>query len=205
MANGLYKTEGFILSSREAGEAEKMVSVFTKEFGLLRLFARGARRPRSKLNPYLNIFTHGRLGFVSGRDRWHLVDAEDVLHFDDALQDREKLELLGRAANFVERFHKGESKDEVFWHIILSFVKFLDRASSAMLGELELLFYAKALFVLGYLDEEKLFSRLPPEERAWAERVLEDNEFDEWFFPLPAVLKKELEGDIARGTELAKL
>lgn len=205
MANGLYKTEGFILSSREVGEAEKIISVFTKEFGLLRLFARGARKLHSKLNPYLNIFTHGRFGFVSGRDRWHLVDAEDVLHFDGIAQDREKLELLGRTANFVERFHKGEIKDEVFWHIILSFVKFLDGAPERIRGEVGLVFYAKALFVLGYLDEEKLFSRLPPEERAWAERVLEDNEFDEWFFPLPEVLKKELESDIAHGIELAKL
>lgn len=205
MANGLYKTEGFILASREAGEAEKIISVFTKEFGLLRLFARGVRRPQSKLKPYLNIFTHGRFGFVSGKDRWHLVDAEDVLHFGGVFQDREKLELLGRAMNFVERFHKGEVRDEVFWHIMLSFLKFLEGASSAVLGELELLFYAKALFVLGYLDEEKLFSRLEPEERAWAERILEDNEFDEWFFPLPAALKKELESDTARGIELAKL
>jgi len=205
MANGLYTTEGFILSSREAGEAEKVVSVFTKEFGLLRLFARGARKPQSKLNPYLNIFTHGRFGFVSGKDRWHLVDAEDILHFDGVLLGREAIELLGRAANFVERFHKGEIKDEVFWHIILSFVKFLDSAPRETLQELEVVFYAKALLVLGYLDEEKLFLRLAPEERAWAERVLEDNEFDKWFFPLPATLEKELESDIARGVELAKL
>ncbi|MEK9166371.1 MAG: DNA repair protein RecO [Patescibacteria group bacterium] len=205
MANGLYTTEGFVLSSRNAGEAEKIISVFTKEFGLLRLFARGARKPKSKLNSFLNVFSHGRFGFVSGKDRWHLVDAEDILHFDGILQDREKLELLGRVANFVERFHKGEIKDEVFWHVILSFLKFVDGASIEMLKELELIFYAKALFVLGYLDENKLFASIQEKYREAAREVLEDNEFKEEFFPLPAELRRELEKDVAAGVGSAAL
>lgn len=205
MANGLYKTEGFILSSREVGEAEKIITVFTKEFGMLRLFARGVRRPKSKLNPFLNLFSHGRFGFVSGRDKWHLIDAEDILHFDGIMHSGEKLELLGRAASFIERFHKGEAKDLLFWHIILSFLKFLDKAPATLLEELGIVFYAKALFVLGYLNEEKLLSRLSKENASWAGKILEDNEFDVWFFPLPSMLKRELEKDISRGVDLAAL
>lgn len=141
MANGLYQTEGIILNRMDAGEADRILIVFTKEFGVLKLFARGVRRLRSKLNNFLNLFSHVRIGFVSGKDMWHLVDAEDLGRFDEG-----KLETLGRAANFLERFCRGEGKEPLLWEALWVFVK----------DGNELLFYAEALAALGYLDRSEL-------------------------------------------------
>ncbi len=141
MANGLYRTEGIILNRLDAGEADRILTVFTKEFGMLRLFARGVRRLRSKLNNFLNLFSYVRVGFVSGRDIWHLIDAEDLRRFGN-----DKLETLGRAANFLERFCRGEGKEPGLWEALLDFIE----------NEDELLFYARALAALGYLDEMKI-------------------------------------------------
>ena len=143
MANGLYQTEGIVLNRMEVGEADRILTVFTKEFGMLRLFARGVRRVSSKLNKFLNLFSYGRFGFVSGKDTWHLVDAEDIGRFEDG-----KLETLGHAANFLERFCRGEGKDTGLWEALLDFIE----------NEDELLFYAKSLALLGYLDEKEIQS-----------------------------------------------
>jgi DNA repair protein RecO (recombination protein O) len=142
MAEILYQTEGIILNRTDVGEADRILTVFTKDFGLLKLFARGVRRTRSKLNNFLNLFSYVRVGFVSGKDTWHLVDAEDLGHFEE-----EKLETLGRAANFIERFCRGEGKEEKLWEALLSFIRDGD----------ELLFCARALIALGYLDEEEVY------------------------------------------------
>ena len=141
MANGLYQTEGIILNRVDVGEADRILIVFTKEFGMLRLFARGVRRVRSKLNNFLNLFSHVRVGFVSGKETWHLIDAEDLRHFGD-----DKLEALGKAANFLERFCRGEGKEEKLWEALRDFIK----------SGNELLFYAKSLAALGYLDEKEI-------------------------------------------------
>ena len=143
MANGLYQTEGIVLNRMEVGEADRILTVFTKEFGMLRLFARGVRRVSSKLNKFLNLFSYGRFGFVSGKDTWHLVDAEDIGRFED-----NKLEALTRAANFLERFCRGEGKEPGLWEALLDFIE----------NEDELLFYAKSLALLGYLDENEIQS-----------------------------------------------
>ena len=131
------------MNRMDAGEADRILTVFTKEFGMLRLFARGVRRGNSKLNKFLNLFAHGRFGFVSGKDTWHLVDAEDIGRFEDG-----KLETLGHAANFLERFCRGEGKDTGLWEALLDFIE----------NEDELLFYAKSLALLGYLDENEIQS-----------------------------------------------
>ncbi len=141
MANGLYQTEGIILNRMEVGEADRILTVFTKEFGMLRLFARGVRRVSSKLNKFLNLFSYGRFGFVSGKDTWHLVDAEDLGRFEDG-----KLETLGHAANFLERFCRGEGREYGLWEALLTFIK----------DEDELLFYARSLVALGYLEKAEI-------------------------------------------------
>ena len=141
MANGLYQTEGIILNRMEVGEADRILTVFTKEFGMLRLFARGVRRVSSKLNKFLNLFSYGRFGFVSGKDTWHLVDAEDLGRFEDG-----KLETLGHAANFLERFCRGEGREDGLWEALLTFIK----------DEDELLFYARSLVALGYLEKAEI-------------------------------------------------
>ena len=132
-----------MLNRMEVGEADRILTVFTKEFGMLRLFARGVRRVSSKLNKFLNLFSYGRFGFVSGKDTWHLVDAEDIGRFED-----NKLEALTRAANFLERFCRGEGKEPGLWEALLDFIE----------NEDELLFYAKSLALLGYLDENEIQS-----------------------------------------------
>ncbi|OGF95635.1 DNA repair protein RecO [Candidatus Giovannonibacteria bacterium RIFCSPLOWO2_12_43_8] len=142
MSNGLYQTEGIILNSQDQGEADKVLTIYTKEFGMMRLFARGTRRSSSKLNKFLNLFTYGKFGFVSGRDSWHLIDAEDLHHFDG----EEKIISLGRVSNFLQRFCRGEGKDRELWNAFIFFIESGD----------ELLFYANALSALGYLDEAEI-------------------------------------------------
>ncbi len=154
------------MNRMDAGEADRILTVFTKEFGMLRLFARGVRKIRSKLNGFLNVFSYAQFGFVSGRGTWHLIDAEDLEHFDGIFFDEKKIKVFGRVSNFLERFNRGEGKDEVLWREFLSFLKFLDGASSEGLEEKEILFYARALVALGYLDEKAVSSLqdLQPDE-----------------------------------------
>ena len=45
----LYQTEAVVLGSKNWGDADKMMTFFTKERGLVRAAAFGCRRPRSPL------------------------------------------------------------------------------------------------------------------------------------------------------------
>lgn len=141
MANGLYQTEGIILNSADQGEADKVLTIYTKEFGMIKLFARGTRRSSSKLNKFLNLFTYGKFGFVSGKDSWHLIDAEDLGKFDKIFEPE-----FGSVSNFMKRFSPGEGKEPKLWEVFWDFTRSGD----------EILFYAKALAILGYLDEKEI-------------------------------------------------
>ena len=51
----IYKTDAVVIGSKNWGEADKMVLLFTKERGLIQAAAFGCRRPRSPLASGMQI------------------------------------------------------------------------------------------------------------------------------------------------------
>lgn len=54
----LHKTEAIVLRTIKLGEADKIVTLFTKELGKIRAVAKGARRIKSRFGGALEPFTH---------------------------------------------------------------------------------------------------------------------------------------------------
>ena len=54
----LYKTEGIVLKSTEFKEADKIVTIYTKNYGKISAIAKGVRKIKSKFESSLEILTH---------------------------------------------------------------------------------------------------------------------------------------------------
>lgn len=63
----LYSTEAVVLGSKNWGDADKMMTLFTKERGLVRAAAFGCRRPRSPLAGGMQMFSYLDLQLSEGR------------------------------------------------------------------------------------------------------------------------------------------
>lgn len=64
---GTYTTEALVLGVRNWGDADKMVTLFTRERGKLQGAAFGCRRPRSPLAAGMQMFHHVELQLMEGR------------------------------------------------------------------------------------------------------------------------------------------
>lgn len=63
-----YKTEGIILKRINIGEADKIITVFTKHYGKLRLVAKGIRKTKSRKAGSLEPFNQVQLQVAKGRN-----------------------------------------------------------------------------------------------------------------------------------------
>ncbi len=62
MSNDPYRTtKGIVLKEIDYGESSKMLSVFSGEYGLIHVCARGVRKVKSKLRPLSQMFCYGEL------------------------------------------------------------------------------------------------------------------------------------------------
>ncbi|MBI2468144.1 MAG: DNA repair protein RecO [Candidatus Rokubacteria bacterium] len=97
----LLRTQGIVLRTRDLGEHDRLVTLYTRDLGKLTAVARGARRVRSRFGGALELFTWGEaVGFErEGRELVRL-DHFDIRRSFRAL--REDLERLGHGARMVE-------------------------------------------------------------------------------------------------------
>ena len=65
----LYETEAIVLRSYKLGEADRIVSLFTRDFGRVRGVAGGARRRKSRFGGSLEPLTHLRVWFYERENR----------------------------------------------------------------------------------------------------------------------------------------
>lgn len=94
-----WKTEGIVLRTRNLGEADRIVTIYTKEKGKLNATARGARRIRNRLLSPTQLFTHGRYLIFPGKGL-HNISQADIIRSGQPL--REDLEKMASAAYVTE-------------------------------------------------------------------------------------------------------
>ena len=63
----LYRDEGVVLRTQKLGEADRIVTLLTREHGRIRAVAKGVRRTSSKFGARLEPFSHVDVQFHTGR------------------------------------------------------------------------------------------------------------------------------------------
>ncbi len=87
-------TEGLIIREfNGVGEADRFVTVLTKQKGVLRAAVRGARRIKSRAGSATGLLMYSRLRLIEGRDMYIVEDAQPIDVFFGLREDIEKTAL----------------------------------------------------------------------------------------------------------------
>lgn len=152
MENRNYSTEVIILGRKNFGEADRILTVFSKHYGKLRIIAKGIRRPTSRKKGSLEIFTHARLLLARGRNMDIVTDAEVKQSFTSWRMDLRKVGLAYHLVEIVDRMtaERQENK-EIFDLLASSFEKLTSLGYWELYGFTQT-FKMKVLEELGFLE-----------------------------------------------------
>lgn len=170
----IHTTPGFIIESRPRGEAGKLLSIFTRDLGLVLASAQGIRLEKSKLRYHTQEFSLGEFSFVRGKEFWRLTGAGGVQEVGSRNQEfgiRNKelwraQEIIPRIALLLKRLLRGEEAHlELFEHIsgAICFLQNEDgvtgsaqaRLTDEQLRTLESLIVFRIVHMLGYVGADK--------------------------------------------------
>jgi len=73
-----YKTEGIVLKRNNVGEADKIITLFTKHYGKLRLMAKGIRKTKSRKAGSLEPFNEVQLQIARGRNLDLIIETQII-------------------------------------------------------------------------------------------------------------------------------
>lgn len=115
----MYSTEGIVLKRVDAGEADQLFSVYTKEYGKIRARAQGVKKETAKLKGHLEPLSRAHIGFVIGKSGERLTHAV-LADFWPAIRRDFAREAAARyiAELFDEQCFPGES-DPALWKLLL--------------------------------------------------------------------------------------
>lgn len=173
MSYRIYHTEGFILTGRSYGEANKVFKILTPDLGLVNCLAQGIRLEKSKLRFGTLPRRFVRVSLVRGREHWRLIHVEPDSGFDSKLVFNLEI-FLAKTATLLLRFIHGESRDPDLYEILKGAVlSWIENAKSSqeLQQSLEILTVVRLLTALGYRPEDKEIE-LFAESLDWQEKAL---------------------------------
>lgn len=73
-----YQTEAIIIKKTKLGEADRILALYTSEYGKIEAVAKGVRRPKSKMAGHLELLTFSHLRLARGRNLDTIIGAQTL-------------------------------------------------------------------------------------------------------------------------------
>jgi len=99
----LYRVHGLVLRSKAFMEADRLVTLFSREKGKIQAVARGARRPRNRFSGTTGVFTFGLFHLYGGKNLENLSLVEVLEPFGDLREDLDKIAYASYLAELVDK------------------------------------------------------------------------------------------------------
>jgi len=109
MAFTHYRTRGFFLKNEARGEADEIFTLFTSDFGRIRVLGRAIRKITSKLRSGAGLFYYSEIEFIQGKQYKTLTDAVLIDKFD----------VDYMVADTVDSLTAREQRDDKIWDLLI--------------------------------------------------------------------------------------
>ncbi len=119
MEHQIIKTEAIVIKERELGEADKLFTLYTKDFGKIEVLGKGIRKIKAKLKGGLQILNYISLEFVEGKNFYIATDAILKNSFSVIKSNIKKFRSGLYIAALMDKLLKGQERDDKIWNLFL--------------------------------------------------------------------------------------
>ncbi len=124
-----YQTEAIIIKKTKLGEADRILTLYTPHLGKIQGFARGVRRPRSKLAGHLELLTHSLVSLARGRNLDTITGSQTINSFLPLKSDLELTSYALYLTELVNKFTPDEDENQPLFQLLLETMQQLCQAN----------------------------------------------------------------------------
>jgi DNA repair protein RecO (recombination protein O) len=144
---GLYKDEAIVLKTIKLGEADRIVTLYTRANGKVRAVAKGIRKTKSRFGGRLEPFTRTDLLIYRGRNLDTITSADIIRSFDGIRSDYERYTRACAMVELVDKITPERERASSVYALLLSG---LDAVESGHFDTAVPAFTVKLLSITGY-------------------------------------------------------
>lgn len=120
-------TQGLIIKEISVGESDRLVTLFTREYGILRAYAPGAKSIKSKKGTATSLLTYSNFTIQRKKDTLRIYEASPIAVFFSMGSDIEALTVSQYFCELCLYFAQPEVKNEEMLRLILNSLHFLTK------------------------------------------------------------------------------
>src|SRR5665648_118634 len=144
----LYKTEGIVLKSTEYEEADKIVTIYTKNYGKITAIAKGVRKTKSKFGSSLEILTLSIFLIHKGRNIDIVSQTEILESFFTTSKEVIKFAFAGNCVELINKLTEEREVNVGLFNLLKEVLHYLRETNDPKL--LNLSFKWQIMSILGY-------------------------------------------------------
>jgi len=127
-----FRAQAVVLRHKDWGEADRLLTLFTREQGKVRALAKGARKVTSRKAGHLEPFTQVTLQLAKGRDLLIVTQAETINAFLAIGEDLVKTGYASYVIELLDRFtYEEESGHPSLFKLLVDTLDRLEKESDA--------------------------------------------------------------------------
>ncbi len=121
---------GVIIREKRVGENDKILTVLTRECGLIEITAKGALKMGSKNGSNTQLFMYSRLCFNDSRGRYYINSSESVNSFYNIRLDVKKYALACYFSDIILYTIQQNEQCDIITRLLLNTLYFLDNGKT---------------------------------------------------------------------------
>ncbi len=152
---GVYNAHGIIIRHQNWREADKLLFIYSEEYGKIKLLAKGARKITSKLAGSLEPLILTKVMVAQGKNHDTVVGSDVITNFKNIKNSLTKIWLAGWFCYLVNSSTKEHQKDTRIFQLLLESLYYLEapEIKNSKLLLVKFYFVWRYLVSLGYQPE----------------------------------------------------
>lgn len=167
----LHKARGIIIRRRVIGEADRMLTLFTKELGKCTVIAKGIRRITSKRAPRLELLSHVDVFLYRGKTWSTVSDVTTIASFPRIGSSLAHMSVAYYLCELIDALLPADQEHEAVYDFMVAALSSLETLDEISLTDFQIAATSSLLRTLGYMTTGAPLSSL--ELRAFIERIIE--------------------------------
>jgi DNA repair protein RecO (recombination protein O) len=131
----VYKADGIVLRHIDYGEADRILTIMTREYGKLRAIAKGARKVTSKLASTADLLTRTQFVLASGRELDIVTQGSTLERFDHLRDSLWHGSAAYAVAEMLDRGLEDRAEVPVIYTLTLDTLRRLDSDAASWLAD----------------------------------------------------------------------
>lgn len=162
----------FVIKRKNIGEADRMITLFTKQRGKIRVIAKGIRKITSRRGPYLDLFNEVKVTIHQGKNYGSVSEVDMITSRRSALTGWMQMRAAYFILELVDHMLPEDEPQQELYDQLGTMLSCIGTTKDEELSGLLMAFCHNMLTTLGYLSPTKKYSSFS-ELVGYIERITE--------------------------------